>query len=129
MANKKKNIILIIERNSHVREFLKREMTAEGYLVKSAENGKEMLEIIYNNQPPDLLILDPDFPDADAGLLLEDLQDKIPGLPVVLHTFPLDYAEYSKILKNAVFVEKMGSSVVQLKRVISHILGKRADGE
>jgi len=119
---KKKIKILITERNPHVREFLKREMAAEGYCVRLAENGKEMLKCVYIKETLDLLILDPDLPDPDVPSILEKLNDRVPKLPVVFHTFPSDYAEYSTILKDAVFVEKKGSSVERLKQVVFDIL-------
>ncbi|MBU1398308.1 MAG: response regulator, partial [Proteobacteria bacterium] len=63
-ALKKMIKILIADRNSNVREFLRREMMAEGYSVELAENGREVLKWAYHREPADLLILDPDLPDA-----------------------------------------------------------------
>ena len=73
---KKEYKILIADRNSHVREFLKREMLAEGYIVQLAENGREVLKWTYSREPIDLLILDPDLPDAEESLLLKKAQAK-----------------------------------------------------
>jgi DNA-binding NtrC family response regulator len=117
--------ILIAERNPHVREFLKREMTAEGYRIYLAESGKEVLKYVYNPGPLDLLIIDPDLPDAEINSILKKLQGRIPRLPVILHVFPSDYPEYSGILEDAVFVEKKGNSIEGLKNVIFEILRKR----
>lgn len=123
-ALKKEFKILIADRNSNVRDFLKREMTAEGYTVELAENGREVLKWAYHREPIDILILDPDLPDAEESLLLKKLRQKTPYLPVVLHTFFSDYINASKIFDPTVFVEKGGNSIEQLKKVIAGILNR-----
>ncbi|MBA3029904.1 MAG: response regulator [Desulfobacteraceae bacterium] len=114
--------ILITERNSHVREFLKRELAGEGFLVHLAENGLEMLNKVFSREPLDILILDPDLPDTNIPDILEKINDRVPRLPVVFHTFPLDYHQYAGIIQGGVFVEKQGSSVEKIKHIIYDIL-------
>ncbi len=123
---KKAYKILIADRNSHVREFMRREMLAEGYSVQLAENGREVLKWAYNRESADLLILDPDLPDAEESLLLKKLKQRIPYLPVVLHTFLSDYLSAAKIINPTEFVEKGGSSIEKLKKVVNEILNKTA---
>jgi DNA-binding NtrC family response regulator len=115
--------ILIADRNPNIREFLKREMMAEGYQVRLARNGKEVLRWVYHQDPLDLLILDPDLPDAGEVPLLEKLSNRIPTLPVVVHTFLSDYTNYPALVSSDVFVEKKGTSIEGLKKVIGKILG------
>ncbi len=114
--------ILIADRNRHVRELLRREMRAEGYRVRLAKNGREVLEQIYQYEPLDLLILDPDLPDASEVTVLDSIEDRIPTLPVVVHTFLSDYANKNDVLSTAVFVEKKGSSIESLKKAVSDAL-------
>ena len=116
--------ILIADRNSRVRKFLKREMMEEGYKVRLAENGRDVLKWVYHHEPLDLLILDTDLPDVDELSLSKGLQDRIPALPVVVHTYLSDYDVSSTVWSTAVFVEKKGSSVERLKKVIVDILHK-----
>jgi len=116
--------ILIADRNSHVREFLRREMLAEGYSVQLAENGREVLKWAYHRESADLLILDPDLPDTEESLLLKKLNQRIPYLPVILHTFHSDYMSASKIIHPTEFVEKGGSSIEKLKKMVAEILKK-----
>jgi len=125
-ALEKKIKILIADRNSNVREFLRREMLAEGYSVELAENGREVLKWAYHREPADLLILDPDLPDAEESLLLKKLKQRIPYLPVVFHTFFPDYLSASKIVHPTEFVEKGGNSIEKLKKVVMEILNKSA---
>jgi DNA-binding response OmpR family regulator len=116
--------ILIADRNPHVREFLKREMTEEGYRIRVAKNGREVLKFGFNHEPLDLLILDPDLPDAGALDVLSKLQDRIPVLPVVVHAFLSEYMDQFAGLGSAVFVEKKGTSIDRLKKVVIDVLRK-----
>jgi DNA-binding NtrC family response regulator len=116
--------ILISDRNRHVREFLKREMTAEGYRVRLARNAREVMYWAYQPERLDLIILDSDLPDAGELGLLEKLENRIPALPVVVHGFYLDYAYSPTVMNAAAFVEKRGNSVERLKKVVLEILQK-----
>jgi len=117
--------ILVADRNQHVREFLKRELKAEGYRVWLAKNVQEVLRKVYHSETLDLLILDPDLPGTDKLSLLKKLQNRIPALPVVVHTYLADYTDYTDELNKLAFVEKSGSSVENLKNVVHEILQKR----
>ena len=116
--------ILISDRNRNVREFLKREMMAEGYRVHLAKSGREVLEWAYKKEFIDLVILDLDLPDTSEIAILEKLEDRIPTLPVVIHAFLSDYENPPAVLNAAALVEKEGNSVERLKKVVSEILGK-----
>ena len=116
--------ILITDRNPHVREYLKREMVAEGYRVRLAKTGREVIKWVYHHDPLDLLILDPDLPDTTIVSLFEKLQNRIPALPVVVHTFLSDSVDFATGSIEVVFVEKSGSSVENLKRAVADILKK-----
>ncbi|MGD8549699.1 MAG: response regulator [Desulfobacterales bacterium] len=116
--------ILIADRNQHVREFLKRELMAEGYRVGLAKNVQEVLKKVYHSENLDLLILDPDLPGAEILSLFKKLQDRIPVLPVVVHTYLKDYTNHTDILNDVAFVEKSGSSIESLKKMVCEILRK-----
>jgi DNA-binding NtrC family response regulator len=66
---------------------LDRELSAAGFHVGAAESAARLLEALGEGDGPDLLVLDPDLPDADSADLLARLQRSFPTLPVVLHTF------------------------------------------
>jgi DNA-binding NtrC family response regulator len=114
--------ILIADRNRHVREFLLRELTADGYKVKLARSGEETLKTVYDQQPLHLVILDPDF--ADRSDILEKIQDRIPAIPVVVHTFSPERLEGLWLSEAVTIVEKNGNSIVDLKEVVSSLSGK-----
>lgn len=121
--------ILIADRNPHVRELLKREMVAEGYRVRLAENGRHVLKLFFDSDPFDLLILDPDLPDIDTSNLLLRLADRIPALPTVIHSFHSDYTVPADISGTVACVEKGERSIETLKQVITNFMNKSVLGE
>ncbi len=114
--------LLIADRNPNVRTFLQREMTAAGYRTLLAENASEVIKLAFERKPLDMIILDPDFPDADETRMLAHLMDRIPVLPIVVHTYPSEHGNDSKGMAGVIFVEKRGSSVERLKQVVHEIL-------
>jgi DNA-binding NtrC family response regulator len=118
--------LLIADRNPHVRKFLQREMTAAGYRVQLADTAREVLKWAFHREPLDLIISDPDFPDADESHMLQHILNRVPALPVVVHTYVSEYGDAFKDMEELFFVEKGGSSVERLKQVVYDILGESA---
>jgi len=115
--------ILVADRNPHVRQFLRREMEAEGYRVQLARNGHEILQCVRHG-PPDLVILDLDLPDVREMAILNAIKEQIPTLPVVVHTFLSEYINHPAILSGVSLVEKKGSNIEGLKSVVFDLLRK-----
>ena len=115
--------ILIADRNSHVRMFLMRELMAEGYRVQLAATAESVIKIVYAQQKIDLVILDPDLPGIEAGSMLEKLADRIPVLPVVLHTHR-GHDEPGMSVNNpwVAVIEKAGDSVERIKEIVGTLL-------
>jgi DNA-binding response OmpR family regulator len=115
--------ILIADRNPNVRELLKRELVAEGYRVELARTGREVLSILDAPlEGPDLVIVDPDLPDMGEFSLLEVIRTRAPNLPVVVHTFLVEYINHPVVLSSAAVVEKDGRHVDRLKDVVGEVL-------
>ncbi len=115
--------ILIADRNSHVRMFLMRELMAEGYRVKLAATGANVLTMVYAREEIDLLILDPDLPGCEMDAMLKVLGDRIPPLPVVLHTHRR--SEEARCPEHdgwLVVIEKTGDSVERIKETVGRML-------
>jgi len=121
--------ILIADRNRHVRDLLKREMNAEGYRVYTAKNAQEVLKWVFSQESLDLVILDLDLPEANGICILEKINDRIPTLPVVVHSFLSDYTYHPMLLDAAGVVEKNGVSIVKLKEVVSEVLKNPKTGD
>lgn len=125
---KKNSDILIADRNPNVREFLRREMSAAGYRVSLAVSGIQALNYA-SSHPVDLLIVDPDLPDADSFALLEKLRNSAPSLPIVVHAFSADPPKTENTYDTfniTAFVEKEAGSIEQLKQIVSEILREKA---
>ncbi len=114
--------LLIVDRNPHIRNFLKREFQSEGYTVQLAKNSRELVDLIYSSVPVDLVIIDPDFPDVSQLNLFKSLEDRIPPLPLVIHGDLTGYLESTSHISKAVFVPKQGSSSETLKDVVRSLL-------
>ena len=115
--------ILIVDRNPHVRELLKRELTAEGYPVRAAQSGREALKWVYYYNTLDLIIVDPDMPDIDQKILLQKLKNRVPAIPIILHAFLSDYPAHHDIFRSAIWVEKKENSIEEIKRLVADIQG------
>jgi len=115
--------ILIADRNRHVREFLCRELVAEGYLVEAARDGREVLQIINGQNPPVLLILDLELPYLTELKVMELLQERLPSLPVVIHSFRPESEQY---LPGAAAVLEKREDTNLLKEVVAELLGKNS---
>ena len=115
--------ILIADRNRHVREFLRRELKAEGYQVEVARDGGELLKLIGSEPPPHLLILDLELPYLDELEVLTRLQGRQPPLPVVIHTFLPESPSHLTGPLAAAFLEKKGDTN-ELKAVVAEVLNR-----
>lgn len=116
--------ILIADRNPHVREFLRREFITEGYHVQVAKNGREVLRMIDVADPPELLILDLDMPYVSGLAILEEIENLKLKLPVIIHTFCMEYEKHPAVQRAAGFWEKRGNNIDGFKTTISQVLRK-----
>jgi CheY-like chemotaxis protein len=115
--------ILIADRNRHVRDFLRRELSAEGYLVEMAADGREVLSRIDGNEPPHLLILDLEIPYLDEPEIWDRLKGCQPPLPLVIHTLLPHYPTNLTLPLAAAFLEKKGDTDL-LKAVVAEVIDK-----
>ena len=115
-------IILIADRNRNVREFLRQEFEAEGYRVRLARDGREVSRMTRVGTAPDLLILDMDMPYVDGVKILEQLKDKEPSMPIVIHTTSMEYEDHSAVRQAAAFMEKTGDNIDHLKELVEETL-------
>jgi DNA-binding NtrC family response regulator len=114
--------LLIVDRNPHIRNFLKREFHSEGYNIQLAKNGRELMDLLYSSAPIDLVIIDPDIPDVSQLNLFKSLENRVPTLPFVIHSDLIDYLESTSHISKATFVPKRGSSSETLKDVVLNLL-------
>ena len=79
--------ILVVDDNNVNRDILQRRLEREGYIVDTAENGRQALEEI-DNQKYDLILLDILMPEMDGYDVLRALKasDKHKQIPVIMLT-------------------------------------------
>jgi two-component system KDP operon response regulator KdpE len=74
--------ILVVDDEPPIRKLLRMGLTAHGYEVIEAHNGKVALELLA--QKPALAILDLGLPDIDGLELLQAIRKRDQGLPIVI---------------------------------------------
>ena len=79
--------VLIVDDNRTLSKWLEKRLTAEGYTVLTAGNGKEGLELA-TRELPDLVVSDVDMPVMDGGEMVSKLKaaSSTSHIPVVFLT-------------------------------------------
>lgn len=115
--------LLIVDKNPNVRHFLGRELSAAGFHVVLAENARDAMEAVSEHPHVRLAVIDPDLPDNEKVGILERLNNRMPYLPLIVHTFSAFYNSCSSIPRHAVFIEKQGNSIEHIKDALAVLLG------
>lgn len=89
-----KKRILLVDDEEGIQLLYREEFEEEGYDVTTALNGEEALEK-FNQDPPDLVILDINMPGMNGIEVLRRMKEINPDLPVILSTA---YQEYKQDL-------------------------------
>ncbi len=77
--------ILIVDDQDTLRHFLQKALIEEGYEVRGAATGGEGI-LLFQEQAPDLVLLDLRLPDRSGMDLLGLFKERVPELPIVLMT-------------------------------------------
>lgn len=73
-----KRLILVVEDERTISNFICRALTANDYKAMSATTGKEALSLFFSHRP-DLVLLDLGLPDMDGLDVLKELRRTAPG--------------------------------------------------
>lgn len=129
MVNKVK--ITIIEDDQDLVEITERFLTARGFEVSCADNGKKGLEVV-DKIKPDLIILDVRMPDMGGKEVLTRLKKnkETKKIPVLMFTGKDDQADRIEALRLGAYeyVTKPYDGYL-LMRQITNILHKKTKGE
>lgn len=95
--------ILVVDDSVSMRHFLRQEITKEGYLILTAENGRNALEIIQNTLP-DLILSDVYMPEMDRLELCATLQGNAlySHIPFVVMSTKNDAGNMRKMMMHGV---------------------------
>ncbi len=125
---KKNLVILIAERNPHIRNLVQRELLAEGHHVFTVENVLQLKNWIFYRRAPDILVLDPDLPGSEQHNLWQ-LLEEYPQMPLIIHSLLPDQLGDVGVLRRFALVEKNGNSITFLKHQIKRIVNETSAGE
>jgi len=88
--------ILIVDDEEDIREFVKYNLKKEGYIVETAPNGKDAIEII-NSFQPKLILLDIMMPEMDGVELCRYLRAKEEYNDIIIAFLTARSEDYSQI--------------------------------
>src|SRR5579862_6753250 len=79
--NRRGPLVLVVDDDSRLREFLRVSLEAAGYSVSEAESGEQALAAIADERPA-LVLLDVVMPGVDGWQLLRRLEERHGSIPV-----------------------------------------------
>jgi excisionase family DNA binding protein len=82
-------VVLVVDDDSRVREFVRVNLEAAGYAVREAERAEEALAVI-EDRSPDLVLLDVVMPGTDGWQLLQRMQERHGSIPVIMFSGKVD---------------------------------------
>jgi excisionase family DNA binding protein len=84
-------LVLIVDDDPRLREFVRVNLEAEGYEVREAGSAKEGLEAL-DQDSPDLVLLDVMMPQVDGWEMLQKLQERhgVGAIPVIMFSGKVD---------------------------------------
>jgi len=76
--------VLVIDDEPPIRKLLRVGLSAHGYQIVEASSGKMALELLSEQPPPDLIILDLGLPDMQGHELLRTMRARNDSVPIVI---------------------------------------------
>ena len=121
--------VLVVDDVADNRELLKRRLERHGIEVRTAEHGKQALEMV-EAEPPELILLDIMMPEMDGFQVLERLKGdkRTRDIPVIVISALDDTASAVRCIENGAedFLSKPFDPVLLKARVGTSIAKKRA---
>jgi two-component system response regulator (stage 0 sporulation protein F) len=85
VTKQQKQTLLVVDDEDAIREILRDELTAEGYVVLVAATGEEAMEL-FGRHKIDLALLDIRLPGVDGIEVLKFIQKRYPGTRAIMLT-------------------------------------------
>ena len=82
-------LVLVVDDDPRLREFIRVNLEMEGYAVREAESAEEALSAI-EDQAPDLVLLDVVMPGIDGWQMLQRMQERHGSIPVIMFSGKVD---------------------------------------
>jgi len=82
-------IVLVVDDDPRIREYVRVNLEMEGYLVREASSADEALGAI-DDQAPELVLLDVVMPGVDGWQMLQRMQERHGSIPVIMFSGQVD---------------------------------------
>jgi excisionase family DNA binding protein len=82
-------LVLVVDDDPRIREFLRVNLEMEGYSVREASSADEALEAL-EDQAPQLVLLDVVMPGVDGWQMLQRMQERHGSIPVIMFSGKVD---------------------------------------
>jgi excisionase family DNA binding protein len=82
-------LVLVVDDDPGLREYMRVNLELSGYAVREAENGTSALAAI-EDQAPDLVLLDVVMPGVDGWQILRQLEERHGSIPVIMFSGKVD---------------------------------------
>ena len=116
-----KKYILLVDDEEGIRLLYREEFEEEGYAVATASNGEEALET-FNQEQPDLVILDINMPGMNGIEVLRRMKEINPNLPVILSSAYQEYKQDLGTWASEDYIVK-SANMDELKKAVRKYLG------
>ena len=89
-----KGMVLVVDDDPDLREFLRVNLEQEGFVVREAGSAAEGLDVL-EEEPPDLILLDVMMPQVDGFEMLRLVQERhgVGAVPVIMFSGKVDDAD------------------------------------
>jgi CheY-like chemotaxis protein len=86
VPDNERRTVLVVDDDFDLRQTLREILEDEGYVVDTAANGREALDLLHRSNPPRVVVLDLMMPVMDGWQLLDELKrdDALSAVPVVV---------------------------------------------
>jgi two-component system, response regulator, stage 0 sporulation protein F len=113
--------VLVADDEEGIRILYQEELESEGYEVKLAANGQEVIESLESFNP-DLVVLDIQMPDISGIDILQYIRKKFRDLPVIISSAYPEYQHDLATWASDAYIIK-SSNLENLKSAIRKFLG------
>ncbi|MGB7062438.1 MAG: response regulator [Candidatus Zixiibacteriota bacterium] len=112
--------VLVVDDEDHILKLYQKELTEEGYQVKTATNGEQALRMA-ETESPDLVVLDIKLQDQNGLEILSGLRKLGGNTPIILNSAYSVYKnDFQSWLADAYLVKS--SNLDQLKKKIKELI-------
>lgn len=116
----RKASIMVVDDEDHILKLYQKELTEEGYQVKTATSGEEALQMA-KTESPDLVVLDIRLQDQNGLEILGGLRKVQEGTPIILNSaYSIYKNDFQSWLADAYLVKS--SNLDELKKKIKELI-------